>query len=302
MTDVWMTNLPPEISRRPLNRIVIPGSHDSCADVLFAEYPVANDATSTIHRFGRMPFGRQVIRRWALTQRLNVYDQLQSGIRYFDMRVSVPDCPFVKGMRVLHALYGRTLEHILREMQDFLNTHPKEIIILDFNHFYNFDNDSSAEFLKMLEMIFGLDSFCPKCEGYEVSLEFMWKNRYQIIVISSNLFCFEGASWIWRPDTITSPYPNVNRLDLLFKALEEALEHRKFSSNGFFVTQAILTARIRDVCLHPFSSLEETFARKCTQQTISWISNYVKPSFFNIIICDFIEVGNYCEAVIALNF
>lgn len=250
-----------------------------------------------------MPYGRQIIRRWALTQRLNMCEQLEAGIRYFDMRISVPNCSLVKGIRVLHALYGRELQAALTEINDFLKKHPKEVIILDFNHFYNFDTESCKSFLKILESSFGLNRFCPRRQATEVSLNYMWENSYQIIAICANLTCTGETNWVWGSECILSPYPNVNRLDLLFQILEETMKHhREAPLNRFYVTQAILTARIRDVCLHLFSSLEEVFARKCTQKAITWISDYPKPSSFNIIICDFVEIDNYCKSVIGLNY
>merc|ERR1712226_1233509 len=80
----WMTNLPNTLHDVPLNQLAIPGSHDSGAYWLNTDLPIAPDEPRLISFLGRCAKG--VVRRWSLTQNLNITNQLQNGIRYFDMR------------------------------------------------------------------------------------------------------------------------------------------------------------------------------------------------------------------------
>lgn len=274
--------------------------------MLYTNHPVANDEGRLLRAVGRIKIIRYFIRKWAITQSVSVIEQLKAGIRYFDVRLSIPDChTSLTGIHVLHALYGRQLSYILFEINRFLMSHKKEVIILDFNHFYNFDFVSFKEFIKLIENSFALKTLTPRCPLSGLSLDFMWKYGYQIIAIIPYHYSDNQMkiSWIWGPESIVSPYPNVNRLDHLFKFLEITLKnHRKTHKECFYVTQAILTAKFRDICFHPWSSLKETFSIKCTEQTVSWISSFAHPSFFNIIMCDFINYYNFCEIVAYLNY
>ncbi|VDM44494.1 unnamed protein product [Toxocara canis] len=302
MCENWMRDLPPDVSSRPLIDLAIPGSHDSCASLLLCTAPVANDEGRVIRILGRLPPVRRLIQRWARTQCLTVAQQLVAGIRYFDMRVSVPSCTSISGMRVLHALYGDEVYRILAEMNAFLETHSHEVIIVDFNHLYNFNAIAYKQLLKTIEMSFGIQKLCPREELTHLTLDDMWKNGHQVIVISARERRIPTTSWIWGPKSIMSPYANVNRLDRLITFLEITLsDHRKGPKSVFYVSQGVLTAKKRDVCLHPRSSLENFFARKCTEELVSWIKSYEQPLFFNIIICDFIDTSNFCDVVISLN-
>lgn len=297
-----MSNLPKFLHTRPLISLAIPGSHDSCANLLFEKSPVANDEGRFIRTIGRLSLIRRLIRRWAITQHYSVNEQLYAGIRYFDMRITQPSCPSLNGIRVLHALYGDELQQILCEMNKFLEKHSREVVILDFNHLYNFSSQSYKEFMKIIESVFSVAKLCPCSDITTISLQDMWENGYQIITISARERHMPTKPWIWGPGVIVSPYANTNRTDQLFKFLDIHLKnHRMLPRNVLYVTQAILTAKMSDICCHPHSSLEDVFARKCTEQAVNWINSFDEPSDFNIIICDFVDLYKFCDTVISIN-
>ncbi|VDM12026.1 unnamed protein product [Wuchereria bancrofti] len=131
----------------------------------------------------------------------------------------------------------------------------------------------------------------------------MWHLGYQVIAISAaETKAHRSVSWIWDSNCILSPYANVNRNDKLFKFLDRTIrEHRRDPRSVFFVTQAILTVKWFDIFMHPFSTLERKYALKCTEEAISWITTFDEPSYFNIIICDFIDHLDFCNIVFSLN-
>ncbi|CAG9539628.1 unnamed protein product [Cercopithifilaria johnstoni] len=302
--EYWMTNLPQEVTERPLVGVAIPGSHDSFTELLFDKYPVANDEGRFIRGIGRFRIVRRFIRRWATTQRYSVVKQLHAGVRYFDIRLTIPLSDKVNGVRVLHALYGSCIEQLLLCINAFLDSHSREIVILDFNHFYNFNSDKYIKFLRMVESVFGR-KLCLRGEDItKISLVSMWQSGYQVIAISSEerKATHRSTSWMWDSSCIISPYANVNRRDQLFKFLNRTIrDHRQGSKCVFFVTQAILTVKWFDIFMHPFSTFEKGYALKCTEEAISWIANFDEPSYFNIIICDFIDHSDFCNVVFSLN-
>uniref|UniRef100_A0A915PIN9 Phosphatidylinositol-specific phospholipase C X domain-containing protein n=1 Tax=Setaria digitata TaxID=48799 RepID=A0A915PIN9_9BILA len=298
----WMSNLPQEVTKKPLVRIAIPGSHDSFTYILFDKYPVASDEGRFVREIGRFRPLRRFIRRWAKTQRYSVIEQLYAGIRYFDIRVAVPSSAKLDGIRVLHALYGQRVEHFLSLINIFLENHSKEIVILDFNHLYNFDSNAYINFFQLVKNVFGR-KLCPRGEITKISLASMWQSGYQVIAISVGEKAIQrNAPWIWDSSCIVSPYANVDRSDKLFEFLDRTLrDHRKGPRNVFFVTQAVLTAKWFDIIMHPFSTLEKSCALECTKKAISWIATFDEPSNFNIIICDFIDCFDFCDIVFSLN-
>jgi len=95
----WMCFLPDDV---PVSSISIPGTHDSAA--YMSTWPFVS------------------------TQTLSTAQQLDAGIRYFDLR-----CGIVKDeVQMVHgrALLGLKLSDLLATMYTFLQKHPKEGIII----------------------------------------------------------------------------------------------------------------------------------------------------------------------------
>lgn len=98
--------------------IVIPGSHDAGTDGMFY-------------------MGR--------TQKYSVKDQLERGVRYFDIRVTKEN----NDLFIFHSiLNGQRFENIADEVVEFVKNNPTEFLILDFQHF---KNDSYNDVFNMIE-------------------------------------------------------------------------------------------------------------------------------------------------------
>ncbi|KRX99550.1 DDRGK domain-containing protein 1 [Trichinella pseudospiralis] len=151
----WMRDLPLFLKMKPLTHLFIPGSHQSFSDLLNKKLPIAIDVPKVL-RFVDSPWTRRTIERWGRCQELNVTDQLRLGIRYFDVRVAfLPgECEQSLDIFLLHGLYGRPIKEVLNEMYTFIIDHPEEILILDINHFYNFNDELHRKFLGQLEHLF----------------------------------------------------------------------------------------------------------------------------------------------------
>lgn len=93
--------------------LAIPGSHDSgCIE---------------------MPW-------YAATQDLTFAEQLERGVRYFDIRVNLV---------IFHSVVnGVDYEGVLRDIDEFMDAHPSEFLVLDFSHF---KNDSEAKVFALLD-------------------------------------------------------------------------------------------------------------------------------------------------------
>lgn len=100
--------------------IAIPGSHDSgCIE---------------------MPW-------YAATQDLTFAEQLERGVRYFDIRVNDKGGDLV----IFHSVVnGVDYESVLRDIDEFMDAHPSEFLVLDFSHF---KNDSEEKVFDLFDEI-----------------------------------------------------------------------------------------------------------------------------------------------------
>lgn len=97
--------------------------------------------------------------------------------RYFDIRVAK------KGSKLLacHGLYGMNVIEALKELNDCLDAHTEEVIILDFQHIYDFTSSNHDFLIQNIHSIFK-SKICPEPSNVEdVTLNWMRKNGYQVI-------------------------------------------------------------------------------------------------------------------------
>lgn len=154
----WMRDLSYSIGQTPLKSIAIPGSHDAAM-------------------YLGMPDGD-----FAKNQRVNFYDQMKAGARWFDFRfghftVRAPGHSVFPGGETAkpvtgsfigsklegYYMYGHSdyavevaVAEALRQIRQFLDEHPREIAILSLCGFIsNASADRTAEFTEMLKTAFG---------------------------------------------------------------------------------------------------------------------------------------------------
>jgi len=109
-----------------IKNLAIPGSHDAGSEGMFY---------------------------MACTQKLSVADQLDRGVRYFDLRVT-----FDNGtLKIFHSsVVGASYETVAESFASFLSMHPSEGLILDFQYF---KNDAHREAMRVLEEAMGEEAF-----------------------------------------------------------------------------------------------------------------------------------------------
>ena len=111
--STWMADIDDDA---PVRQIAIPGSHDAATRGLL----------------------------WAgETQTYTIAQQLQCGVRYFDLRVHKKGDKYV----IFHSILdGIEFSAVLAPIVAFIRSHPSEFIVLDFQHF----KDSQQEVKRLL--------------------------------------------------------------------------------------------------------------------------------------------------------
>lgn len=300
----WMENLPNEKQLCPLKELVIPGSHDSGTFYLDQDMEVGPDESPTIQALGSI-FGKvakSVVYSWSVTQSLSIYEQLLSGIRYLDLRVAYRAED--KHIRILHGLYGWTIEQILAEVNMFVAKFPKEIVILDFNHFYNMDSTAHASLADTLLSSFSEIFRAPGEDGPNVTLQEMWGNEEKVIIFYHDYGVIDAYPCFWPPHLICSPWPNTADRKLLIDFLNKECKTPNFPADVIKVTQAVLTPQTSTVLQNLTSSLKDACALKCNCHVTGWLKALSDTKYhkFNIIIADFVEFGDFIPTVISFNY
>lgn len=114
-----------------------------------------------------------------MTQNLTFREQLEGGIRYFDLRVSSKPGESGHEIYFIHGLFGHKVRDGLRDINHFLNTHKKEVVFLDFNHHYAMREEHHRYLISMLKEVFG-HKLCKIDVVEEITLNYLWENRYQV--------------------------------------------------------------------------------------------------------------------------
>lgn len=123
------------------------------------------------------------------------------GIRYFDLRVSLlSHSESESEIRIVHGLYGNDINQVLLTVLEFLNSHPKEVVVLDFNHFYGFNDQTHAQLVDTIVSLFDC-LLCPPVDNLDtLTLDYLTSKSFQAIVFyqhkcklatSSSLSLFE---------------------------------------------------------------------------------------------------------------
>lgn len=150
-----MECLGPNIASTPLNRLLIPGTHNSgiysaafkarlsrkkISDVIS---PQILDRMKHVLSWGLVGWDTlmELLENWAICQELSVSEQLTAGVRYLDFRVCED---YNNRLFLCHKIYGADFLAVLDEIRDFLDTHTKEIVIIDIHKIHMYSGKQSV--------------------------------------------------------------------------------------------------------------------------------------------------------------
>lgn len=169
----------PSFSKTNYSWLYFLGSHDSFSYWVDEKSPVGPDQATAIKRLARISLVKKIMKKWSVTQNLTFKEQLEGGIRYFDLRVSSKPGEIGQEIYFIHGLFGIKVWDGLMEINTFLEQHPKEVIFLDFNHFYAMDDSHHFFLINRIRSAFGSKLCCVECVEY-VTLQYMWEKKHQV--------------------------------------------------------------------------------------------------------------------------
>ncbi|XP_014254023.1 PI-PLC X domain-containing protein 3 [Cimex lectularius] len=294
----WMSQLPAERFNIPLIYLAIPGSHNSLTYTIKKYAKFSPDVTFLFKK--PIPVCiRPLIFRWCKTQDLSIRHQLENGIRYIDVRI----CTKQKSLDlfIAHGMYGGTVRPELEEINTFLNSHPKEVIIIDFQHFHSMDKDHHDRLIDIIKATFG-SKICPvpPTSVESATLNYMHSNNYQVIIIyrSNTIIC----DIFWRGTQWPTFWPATMNPKDMINMCENAIRRRKSSSG--LVSQGVLTAKATTI-MCPTGSVRKSCAHKALIPMMEWLNHCYKDNLrVNVVIADFVNYHNnlLIKGVISLNY
>lgn len=304
----WMNELPEHLHCISLTKIAIPGSHDSFTyDINKSNDICKVNIPEFLRKFVNCRFVRYFIYNWSITQTLNVIDQLENGIRYFDIRVASKVERDKRLAFYVHGMYSRNILQYLEEMKEFLESHRKEVVLLDFNHFYDMFPDDHCQLIENVLDIFG-SMVCPVRDLDTLSLEWMWSNGYQVIIIY-HCSCDPVHEFLWSASSIRSRWPDKRSCEDVVKFLDEEWSREREFPSKFKVYQEVLTPDTNFILKRIRQNLKESLIDlRAFEKFVKWIrsrpsrpESEITKNQANIFIADFIELNGFADAVINLN-
>ncbi|XP_029904675.1 PI-PLC X domain-containing protein 1 isoform X2 [Myripristis murdjan] len=276
--DSWMAHLPCALWDIPLCNLAIPGSHNAityCLD-MNDRSPVDLTQPDMLQKLDKYmkPLIRPFVYKWAVTQESTIKQQLDCGVRYCDLRIAHRPNDSSTDLYFYHGVYTTvTVETVLMEIGEWLDAHPREVVILSFSHFLGLSPELHMLLLTTIRNVF-TSKLCPKTDA--VTLRNLWALGYQVIVsYEHHIVNYHSDLW---PHI---PYWWANKCKA--EALIEEFEHRK---------QHGRPESLKDLVMSTYPTL------------LSWVREQTpgsRVSSLNIIAGDFITESQFVPTVVALN-
>ncbi len=262
----WMSHIKDDVL---LKDVVIAGSHDSgCNEMMWM----------------------------TKTQDRSVKQQLECGTRYFDLRVSKED----DGYKIFHDIIVKgDFVTIIQDIKNFIDTHPSEMLILDFQHFRN---DVEFDLLNLIELYLG-DKLIQNVSGYDdisfIDSLTMGDARGKCLVLwgkqSGEEFLkhyvfIRNSDDGGRVNSVLQSfyYPELNKTTsspFIKNALPSYISMRKQNMTGLFVLQGQLTDPVK--IFGP--KLLEATHHKNMDAYVKALATSEDLEYINIIMRDFVS-------------
>ncbi|KAG6455101.1 PI-PLC X domain-containing protein 3 isoform X2 [Manduca sexta] len=303
--ETWMSDLPPQLKDVPLIYLAIPGSHDSMTYGITRSSGLAPDAEPILHRL--YPLFRGTILRWTITQAIDTWQQLLIGIRYLDLRLATKEGE--ENFYFTHGVYADEITKALKQVKDFVDTHPGEVVILDCQHFYGFKAEDHRRLMQMLLNMYGPQLVPRQLDLRTITLNSLSRLKQQIVIVYRHQSVY-ATSEFWQPQMLPSPWPRQDKISGLIRFLENVCRHPSMG----FVHQAVLTPTPAFIILRWTSNLRDKCAAPVIKDVLPKLTEFSPGppapdngagarAPVNVVIADFVDLNDalFSKTIIQLN-
>ncbi|XP_061195189.1 PI-PLC X domain-containing protein 3-like isoform X1 [Saccostrea echinata] len=302
----WMALLPTPLISNPLTSLAIPGSSASFSCTVTPFHDIAPDNCLLVRTLGHLSccVGKEGICRWSRTQDLSVEQQLTNGVRYFDVQVAARSR--TGDFHIVCGLYGDELSSCLKEIKLFLDSHEKEVIIIDINRFYNINDILHMKLLSIITHCFD-GKLCPYDKDCDVTLGSLWNKGQQVIVIYHNDIIYEyenfwpGDSIVYQPKLVpNTPADLILQLDMVSENDPRKIPGIDEEKKVFKCCRGIISLSKRKYFSRLSSSRKREISIAVAPLLTSWLKNRSQADL-NVITADFVHLSNFVQYVVNLN-
>ena len=202
------------------------------------------------------------------------------------------------------------MKEILLQMANFHKHHPKEVLLLDFNHLskkWNITDGAIETLNRMLKDTFK-DTICHNRTA-KITLSQLWKDGKNIIIFyrgNTTKDSYKLPDFAWDDRQIDSPFneKRTYETNAWLGFLNDVYKNRP-NDGRFYVTQGIMQPHWLDVAAASFISpgtLESWTAEEATNTLVNWLHTCKRGSDgINIVMADFVHKHHLVETVLSLN-
>lgn len=256
----WMTEMSDTLRDIPLTKLAIPGSHDAGTYSIADGAPFSPDLPlDQLPDFKEMllanatlaPQVNTFMARFARAQSKTITEQLNTGIRYFDLRPGAADNGKGDELLIVHSLYGGNVLNMIDDVARFLAAHPREVVILDISHFTAMSDAHHATLMARIKTAFegrlvpppaAPSAADPKANQYTIGD--IQGNGWQVVCIyQDDHAAADPKLWRYGTPTSTKWWPNKPTTGEVKAVLEDRLRNDRplLPEGSFFVLQTVTT-------------------------------------------------------------
>lgn len=208
----------------------------------------------------------------------------------------------------VHGVYCEEILNPLMGLLNFLIDHPREFVILDFQHFYAFERRHHEKLISIILKLFKHKLCEPEDDDSlrRITLSNSCSNGKQLLIIYRNGVV--NSKEFFRSWNFPTPWPETTKIKELKAFLDRRLEQR--SPDQGFVSQVLLTPDAKFIIPRFYSSLRKACAYKVDSKMLDWLKEQTPGVFstdekptVNVILADFVDIldNNFCKIVVDLN-
>jgi hypothetical protein len=250
---------------------------------------------------------KKIWKTWMPKQTLTIPQQLEAGVRYLDLRITK-----LRGaIYGEHGLYTRQLKRYLKEIREFLEAHPKEVVILHFQTLDQLTRSDKRHLVTNLFQMFGARLARSGVPG-STTMDFLWKKRKQVIVVfpDEDMSLLQNHIFyglVWSDFEVVAPFPQTKTIEELKSYLaeldcEDSAAVKAAADKKLHVLKAVLSPDMTMV----FGDFKYRSMREMTEEeteftVLNWI--FQDPSRkLNIIAVDFVGISTAVSEILQMNF
>ncbi|VDK29394.1 unnamed protein product [Gongylonema pulchrum] len=292
-----MSELPSATRDKPLMTLAIPGSHLSGSCSLKEDGEITPDQAWCVRVLNSNDMIRKAVYNWSRVQVLSIKQQLEAGVRFLDVRVAAINESFY----VVHGLRAMEIRELFKRVDDFVSLHPKEVILIDINHFYEFHEQQHEKLLDMISTLFGdrlINRPATTRTAMSYTLNKIWNGAGRVIVFyqpplpspdTTDINGHAGPSdiiklpnYVWSRQFIKSPWPKTEDTRRMIDEVADIIQSRVLE-DGFQVCQAIVTLTVNSIIRQPTGTFEARFGRRATRALVDWLRRVSTIPLFTLL-------------------